>query len=139
MGIIERATELRHTIEELSVNLTDESALDNVELFPTWTGDGHSYSVGDRVRYHDILYKCIQAHTSQTDWNPEIAFSLFAKVLIPDPDVIPVWEQPDSTNPYMRGDKVHYPNEDSPVYESLIDSNVWSPDAYPAGWQIVGA
>ena len=63
--------------------------------------------------------------------------SLWARILIPDPEVIPVWEQPDSTNPYMTGDRVHYPTAEDPVYESLIDNNVWSPGEYPAGWQEV--
>lgn len=135
-NIIERALALRETIEELAVNLDDTQALDNVELFPNWTGDAHPYAVGDRVKYHDVLYKCIQAHTSQSDWNPEDAHSLFAVVLIPDPEVIPDWVQPDSTNPYMTGDKVRY---NGLVYESLIDGNVWSPDSYPQGWKLIGA
>jgi hypothetical protein len=54
-----------------------------------------------------------------------------AKVLIPDANVIPEWEQPDSTNPYMKGDRVMFNGE---VYESAIDNNVWSPAAYPGGW-----
>ena len=81
-----------------------------------------------------MLYKCLQAHTSQPDWTPDAAPSLWAKVSIPDPDVIPEWEQPDSTNGYSKGDKVKY---NGAVYESLIDNNVWSPDAYPAGWEVV--
>jgi len=60
-----------------------------------------------------------------------LAPSLWTKVLIPDENVIPEWEQPDSTNPYMKGDKVMF---DGKVYESTIDNNIWSPAAYPAGW-----
>jgi len=63
-----------------------------------------------------------------------MAPSLWAKVLIPDPDVIPEWEQPDSTNPYMIGDRVMF---NGLVYESVIDNNIWSPAAYPAGWKQV--
>ena len=92
------------------------------------------YAVGDRVRYDSVLYKCLQAHTAQTTWTPTDAPSLWAKVLIPDPEVIPEWEQPDSTNPYMKGDKVTYKGK---TYESLIDNNVWSPEAYPQGWKEV--
>lgn len=136
MSKIDRARELRAMIEALAVNLDDEEAVSYTELFPTWASDTE-YAVGDRVRYEDILYNCLQAHTSQPGWTPTDAPSLWAKVLIPDPDVIPVWEQPDSTNPYMTGDKVHYPTADDPVYESLIDNNVWSPADYPQGWQVV--
>ena len=42
----------------------------------------------------------------QENWTPLNAQSLWAKVLIPDENVIPEWEQPNSTNPYMKGDKV---------------------------------
>lgn len=134
--IVERARELRSVIEELAVNLDDEKALDSKELFPYWNAEA-AYEVGARVRFEDTLYKCLQAHQAQADWTPTAAPSLWAKVLIPDPEVVPVWEQPDSTNPYMTGDRVHYPTIDDPIYESLIDNNTWSPEAYPAGWQVV--
>lgn len=137
MNLIEKARKLRKIIESMTVNLDDTAALDSVELFPTWDGNGTAYAVGDRVRYNGTLYKVLQAHTSQETWTPEAAPSLFARVLIPDPQVIPVWVQPDSTNPYMIGDKVYYPDENGLIYESVIDNNVWSPDAYPAGWAIV--
>lgn len=136
--IIERARELRAKIEEVATNyIEDSDAVDFTELFPAWDGNGKAYTVGDRVRYAGTLYKVLQAHNSQADWTPEAAPSLFAEVLIPDPEVIPVWKQPDSTNAYMTGDKVHYPDENGPVYESVIDNNVWSPADYPAGWSIV--
>lgn len=137
MSIIDRARALRPIIEEAVQSLPDETAVDAVELYPFWTGDGFSYSVGTKVRYADNLYKCLQAHVSQSGWDPASAASLWAKMLNPDPEIIPVWEQPDSTNPYMTGDKVHFPTIDDPVYESLIDNNIWSPAAYPAGWKEV--
>ena len=133
MTLIEKARQLRAYIEKASASLDDTDALNAIELYPVWADDV-SYVAGDRVRYDGVLYKCLQAHTSQPDWTPDAAPSLWAKVLIPDPDVIPEWEQPDSTNGYFKGDKVTY---NGTVYESLIDNNVWSPDAYPAGWQVV--
>ena len=133
MTLIEKARQLRAYIEKASASLDDTDALNAIELYPVWADDV-SYVAGDRVRYDGVLYKCLQAHTSQPDWTPDAAPSLWAKVLIPDPDVIPEWEQPDSTNGYSKGDKVKY---NGVVYESLIDNNVWSPDAYPAGWQVV--
>ena len=137
-AIIERARALRSKIEELaSDHIEDSDAASFTELFPAWDGNGKAYAVGDRVRYDGTLYKVLQAHTSQADWTPDAAPSLFAEVLIPDPTVIPVWQQPDSTNPYMTGDRVHYPDENGPVYESTIDNNVWSPADYPAGWSEV--
>lgn len=138
MSVVDRAKALRPVIEKAAQSLTDEEALSAIELYPSWSGDGIFYFVDFRVRYIDgFLYTCITNHVSQPGWTPADAPSLWAKVLIPDPGSIPVWEQPDSTNPYMKGDKVHYPSIEDPVYESVIDNNVWSPEAYPAGWALV--
>lgn len=123
-------------IEQMADMLDDEEAASVPQAFKEWQPDT-AYQVGDRRRFEDVLYKCLQAHTSQEGWEPNQAPSLWARILNPDPEVIPVWEQPDSTNPYMTGDKVHYPDAEGPVYESTIDNNVWSPEAYPAGWQLV--
>lgn len=133
MTLTELAKKLRPLIEQAAQSFTDETALEAVSLFPSWQS-GIDYTVGQRVRYNGVLYSVLQAHTSQDTWQPDVAVSLFAKVLIPDPDVVPEWEQPDSTNPYMKGDRVLF---EGTVYESLIDNNVWSPTAYPAGWKAV--
>ena len=119
-------------------NLSDEQALQVPLIFPKWQ-EGKEYVVGDRVLYLGVLYKVLQAHTSQAGWEPDIAPSLFAKnLIVKDEDGeqvdIPEWEQPDSTNPYMTGDKVRFEGK---VYQSLIDNNVWSPVDYPQGWQEV--
>lgn len=85
---------------------------------------GMAYAVGDLREYMELPYRCLQAHTSQETWTPTDAPSLWAKVLR-SPD-IPEWEQPSSTNPYMKGDKVKHNGK---VWESLIDNNVWEPGA----------
>lgn len=129
----EKAFQLRRMIVKASASLGDEEAVNAVELFPVWRADG-SYAAGDRVRYEGVLYRCLQDHEAQDAWTPVAAASLWAKVLIPDPDEIPEWEQPDSTNGYKKGDRVRF---EGAVYESLVDNNVWSPAAYPQGWQKV--
>ena len=131
MTLLELARKLRPYIEKAAISLSDEDALEAVNLFPNWHA-GVQYSADQRVNYEGILYKCLQAHTSQDAWTPIAAPSLWAKVLIPDENVIPEWEQPDSTNAYMIGDKVVF---DGKVYESVINNNIWSPAAYPAGWK----
>ena len=128
--IIERARALRKQIEILAETLDDSIALENLELFPNWS-EKVDYTVDTRVRYKNILYKCLQAHTSQPTWEPDVAVSLWAKVLIPDPTVIPDWIQPDSTNPYMKGDKVKHNDN---VWISIVDYNVWEPGVY--GWEL---
>lgn len=107
---------------------TDAQALAVPVLYPAWRS-GVEYPSGKRVLYNAVLYKVLQAHTSQDDWTPDTAVSLFAKVLIPDPETIPEWQQPDSTNPYMAGDKVTYNGK---TWVSDIDNNVWEPGVY--GW-----
>ena len=105
MTLIELARKLRPYIEKAAISLSDEDALEAINLFANWVPD-HPYIKDERVNYEGILYKCLMAHTSQESWKPTDAPSLWAKVLIPDVNVIPEWEQPDSTNPYMKGDKV---------------------------------
>ena len=134
MTLIELAQKLRPLIEKAVEYLDDAEAIEATTLYPAWSGDGVAYEKDFRVKYNQVLYKVLQAHTSQPAWNPEAAPSLFAKVLIPDPEVIPEWEQPGSTNPYQIGDKVRYKGK---VYESVIANNIWSPESYPAGWREV--
>lgn len=129
MSIISEAREFRAQFLKLREMATDEQSLQVPNLYPVWK-ENVNYVIGDRVLYNEVLYKVLQSHTSQTDWTPDVAASLFAKVLIPDVNVIPEWERPDSTNPYMIGDKVMY---DGKVWESVIDNNVWAPNVY--GWQ----
>lgn len=96
---------------------------------------GKDYAVGDLREYQYKPYRCLQAHRSIAEWTPEAAVSLWARVLAGG-DEISVWEQPESTNPYMKGDKVHFPTKDDPVYVSTVDNNVWAPNVY--GWELEG-
>lgn len=125
----------RELIEKGSVSLSDADAIEAVGLFPLWAV-GVAYSVGERVQYDGKLYKVVQAHTSQADWTPPTVPALFTEVA--KPGEIPVWKQPTGAqDAYNKGDKVHYPTADDPVYISTIDANVWSPDDYPQGWEEV--
>lgn len=129
---IEQARAYRAAIIKAAESLEDEDALKAPMLFERWSGEGVSYTTGTRLYYDGILYKVLQDHTSQADWTPASAPSLFAKVLIPDPSVIPEWEQPSSTNPYMTGDKVRHNDK---IWISTVDNNVWEPGVY--GWDEV--
>lgn len=95
---------------------------------------GTAYSIGDMRQYQELPYRCVQAHTSQEGYEPDVAVSLWARILIPDPSVIPEWEQPSSTNPYMKGDKVTHNGK---VWQSIYDYNVYEPGV--AGWEEVTA
>lgn len=124
MSIIERARELRSQIEANAAPMSDYMALQYTELFASWSGEGAAYKAGDRVRYNGTLYKVLQDHISQGDWQPDSTSSLYAKVLTDPGGAILPWEQPDSTNPYMTGDRVTHGGN---TWESLVDNNVWEP------------
>lgn len=114
----------------------DTQALQVKCLYKTWDKQiGKELQVGEYVQYEGELYKVLQPHTVQETWTPTGAPSLYAKVLVdPTGETILDWVQPDSTNAYMKGDKVKY---EGVIYESLMDNNIWCPVDYPAGWAVV--
>ena len=110
-------------------SLSDDVAAKSASLFGAWDGDGHAYAAGERVNHDGTLYTCLQAHTSQPDWAPGVAPSLWADVLVagtadtPAAE-LPEWQRPTATNGYALGARVTY---NGAVYESLVDNNVWEP------------
>ena len=125
--IVEKARRLRAKIENLATTMTDEEGLQFVDLFVNWA-TATDYALGDRVKYNEILYKCVQAHTSQDDWTPDITPALWVVVSIEE---WPEWVQPiGAQDAYMTGDKVTH-NEVHWI--STVDSNVWEPGVY--GWE----
>lgn len=111
-----------------TLTVDDNTALRMAEFYPEWAS-ARAYTAGYKVQYRGILYRCLQEHTSQEDWVPDTAASLWGKVLIPVPEVVPEWEQPDSANPYMAGDKVTHNGK---TWISTVDNNVWEPGV--SGW-----
>ena len=122
----ELAKKFRQFIEQMSVNATDEQALDNILAFPKWEV-GVSYEKDFRLRYNDVLYKVLQNHTSQSDWTPDVAVSLYVKVSIEE---YPDWVQPQgSHDAYNLGDKVTHLEKH---WVSTMDANVYEPSVF--GW-----
>lgn len=122
-------------VKSIRASATDEQAVEAVGIYPVWC-DGKDYALGIRVQYDGKLYRCEQAHTSQADWKPPATPALWTEVA--KPGEIPVWKQPTGAqDAYNTGNKVHYPDADGAVYESTIDGNVWSPEAYPDGWTVI--
>ena len=89
----EEARKIIEALVTLRDEATDAMALKVPMLYPEWR-EGAEYRTGKRVVRDGVLYTILADHTSQADWKPEISPSLFAKVLIPDENVIPAWEQP---------------------------------------------
>lgn len=134
MDYLEIARKLRQMILEKAATLDDEDAVEVPFAYPKWKS-GEEYTTGDRIRYGELLYKVLQDHTSQNDWTPDVSPSLFAQILPGQEgsdDEIGEWVQPDSTNPYMIGDRVTHNGK---TWISTVDYNVWEPGVY--GWEEV--
>ena len=116
-----------------SGDLSAEDIQKIAPLYPDWQV-GIEYKVDDIVNFMGVLYKVIQAHTSQSDWTPDKTASLFVSTL--PAGEIGEWKQPTGAHDaYNTGDLVWYGSPDN-VYKSLIDGNVWSPSGYPQGWEL---
>lgn len=112
-------------ISDVIADLPDEQAMNIPSLFDSWK-IGISYTIGDRINYNGILYKCLQSHTSQSDWAPGVAVSLWTVVTVEE---WPEWVQPTGAHDaYAKGAKVTY---NGIHYISNIDANVWAP---PTQW-----
>ena len=137
------ALELRRALQILATRTfssdTDVAAMMEVaSIYPDYKV-GTAYKTGNVFKYGENgvgdpqLYQVLQDHTSAAQWTPDTAVSLYKKVGVSE-DGIPEWTQPlGATDAYNIGDVVMYNGQ---KYQSLINANVWSPDAYPAGWQL---
>lgn len=126
---LDGARAVRAAMDLAGTQLNDASALGAMAIYPAWE-IGEAYAVNDRRRYGDFLYKCVQAHTSQADWTPDAVPALWVKI---STEEWPEWVQPTGAHDaYNTGDKVTYNGK---RYVSRIDANVYSPEAYPAGWE----
>lgn len=127
----EHARKLRQMIVKASASLADEDALQSIELFAPWA-DETAYAVDDRIRYDGILYRCVQAHTSQNDWTPDKTPALWTAVSL---DEWPEWVQPTGAqDAYAKGDKVSHNDKH---WISEVDGNVWEPGIYGNLWSEV--
>lgn len=136
------AEQMRRALQMFAMTLTEEQALEIPSVFPAWEA-GKAYVVGDVISYgtNDVgdpqLYKVVQAHTSQENWIPGQGTDSLYDAFGLTPAGYPVWAQPSGTHDaYNTGDIVDY---NGTLYKSLIDGNVWAPDAYPQGWENLGS
>ena len=122
----QEALRYRRSIVAAAALQSDEKALENIYLYPIWQAD-KAVQVDERYRYGETLYKCVQAHTTQADWTPDVSPALWVVVSL---DEFPAWRQPTGAHDaYNQGDKVSH-NEKHWI--SDVDANVWEPGVY--GW-----
>lgn len=138
MNRLQAAEQIRKALQMFAASLTDEQAMEVVSVYDPWQV-GKAYSIGDFLTYgkngvgDPQLYKVAQTHTSQADWTPDNTASLYTAIGLDDSGY-PVWSQPTGAHDaYNKGDIVNY---NGTLYKSLIDGNVYSPDAYQAGWEV---
>lgn len=120
------AEKYRKHINKLIETLNDEAALEVTDLFEPWES-GKAYAADDRVKYEDILYRCVQGHTAQDNWTPDATPALWARVSVEE---WPEWVQPTGAqDAYAMGAKVSHNGKH---WISDYDANIWEPGIF--GW-----
>lgn len=115
--------ELVAILKQMRATASDEVALQGIALYPYWR-EGQAVAVDERYQHNGILYRVIQAHTTQADWTPDATPALFVVVSLEE---WPEWVQPlGSHDAYNKGDKVKH---NGIKYISEVDGNVWEPGA----------
>ena len=99
------------------------TASEHAELFAEWTYP-IAYTVGQLRRHNGKLYRCVKPHTSQADWAPDKAASLWSMAADPAEEW-PMWSQPvGAHDAYAKGAKVSHNGKH---WTSSVDNNVWEP------------
>lgn len=136
---LQAAEQFFKAVQLFAASLGEEQAMEVATMYDPWKV-GKAYAVGEYVTFGENsvgdpqLYKVVQAHTSQEGWTPDVAVSLFSAIGL-DEKGYPVWSQPTGAHDaYNKGDIVDY---NGALYESQVDGNTYSPEAYPAGWKAV--
>lgn len=142
---VQAALELRKALQIFLTTLDPDTNVENMievaSVFPKYQ-IGKAYKVKEVFSYGENavgdaqLYQVLQEHTSAAEWTPDTATSLYKAIGVSDSGY-PEWVQPlGASDAYNTGDIVSY---NGTLYKSTIDGNVWAPDTYPAGWEVVGA
>ena len=137
MNKLQAAEQFRKALQMFAMSLEDEKAMEVATIYDPWEIGKH-YNVGEFLIYgvngvgDPQLYKVNMPHTAQADWRPDDTPALYTAIGLDD-NGYPIWSQPTGAHDaYNEGDIVDYNGK---LYESLIDGNVYAPDAYPAGWK----
>lgn len=138
MTVLEQAYAIREAMDVAGAMLDEEMALECVHLYRPWEIE-KAYKVGDYLTYgvNEVgdpqLYKVVQAHTSLANWTPDQNPALYEALGL-DNEGYPIWARPTGAHDaYNAGDIVNY---NDVLYKSLINGNTYSPDEYPAGWEV---
>lgn len=111
-----------------TLTVDDNTALRMVAFYPEWA-DNAEYTIGYKVQRNGKLWRCIQAHTSQTGWEPENAASLWTEICethagtLEDPIPYSGNMALESGKYYMQDGKIYRCTRDTgnPVYNALSE------------------
>lgn len=145
MNQVQEALELRKALQlflaTLDADTNAQAMMEVASVFPKYQV-GKAYKVKDVFSYGENcvgdpqLYQVLQDHTSAAEWYPNTTSSLYKAIGVTE-DGYAEWVQPlGATDAYNTGDIVSY---NGVLYQSTVDGNVWSPEAYPAGWVVFEA
>ena len=128
--LVEQARAIRAGMQALARIAPDAVLLAQpMAMYDEWSADSVAYTLNDIRQYNGLLYRCVQAHTSQASWTPEAAASLWTRIADPAQEW-PEWIQPTGAhNAYAKGAKVSHNGKH---WISDVDANVWEPGVY--GW-----
>lgn len=132
MDILERARLLRRNIIYGSESLDDKIASETPELFDKLNENGELVPVGTRINWNGVIKRASVDLWDTKENNPDNAPSLWEDINYKDgiriiPEIITVGTA-------FSKDELGYWKDT--LYKSLIDNNVWTPDAYPTGWEL---
>lgn len=128
--LVKQAQAIRAGMQALARTALDAVLLAQpMAMYDEWSAESVAYTLNDIRQYNGLLYRCVQAHTSQATWTPEDAPSLWTRIADPAQEW-PEWIQPTGAhNAYALGAKVSHNGKH---WISDVDANVWEPGVY--GW-----
>lgn len=139
MNKLQAAEQLRRAIQMFAATLSEEQAMEIATVYPAWEPN-KSYTTGEIISYgvnetgDPQLYKVVQNHTSQDIYPPGAGTESLYDAFGLNESGYPIWTRPSGAHDaYNTGDIVDY---NGTLYKSKIDGNTWSPEEYPAGWEV---
>ena len=133
MTLTEKARKMRAAMETAAVSLDDATASTAPELFPRLKGDGSLVKAGTRICWCGTLKRAAVDLWDNAENTPDAAPTLWEDVLYRDgiriiPETITVGRA------FSKGEKGWWGDV---LYASTMDANVYTPEQYPAGWDII--
>lgn len=133
MTLTEKARKMRAAMETAAVSLDDATASTAPELFPRLKGDGSLVKAGTRICWGGTLKRAAVDLWDNAENTPDAAPTLWEDFLYRDgiriiPETITVGLA------FAKGEQGWWGDV---LYASTLDNNVWTPEAYPAGWEII--